>query len=129
MSDFTLTFNTVEIVGAAESVWDDANKLLGREFQKRITSNIWAWPHGESPRDIVDLGQLRDSYDPQPITPTVYQHPWATEYALAVHEGARRKTASLPARPWVRVTLREYDFADAYAKLAAAEMRKRTAGK
>lgn len=132
MTDFQVTFNTTQLLAAADAAWGEANMVLGREFQKRITSNMWAWPSSPSPRDIVDQGQLRDSYTPTSITPVVFEHAWNTEYAMAVHEGAVRKagntTVTTPARPWVRVTLRDFKFADAYAKLAQAEMERRTRG-
>ncbi len=134
MSDFEVRFNTAQLLAGAEAAFNEANMVLGREFQKRITSNMWAWPSSPSPRDIVDHGQLRDSYTPTAITPTVFEHAWNTEYAMAVHEGALYKDGkgnavrAMPARPWVRVTLRDFKFADAYAKLAQAEMERRTRG-
>lgn len=134
MTDFQVTFNTTQLLAAADAAWGEANMVLGREFQKRITSNIWAWPRSPSPRDIVDQGQLRDSYTPTAITPTVFEHAWNTDYAMAVHEGAVYKDGAgnavraMPARKWVRVTLRDFKFADAYARLAQAEMERRTRG-
>lgn len=134
MADFEVRFNTTQLLAAADAAWVDANAILGREFQKRVTSNMWAWPSTPSPRDIVDQGQLRDSYTPQAITPVVFEHAWNTEYAMAVHEGAVYKDGEgnavrgMTARPWVRVTLRDFKFADAYAKLAQAEMERRTRG-
>lgn len=127
MADFDVTFNTAQLLAGAEAAWQPANQVLGRQFQQRITSNIWSWPTGDSPRDIVDLGQLRDSYEGDLESPTTYRHSWNTEYAMAVHEGARLKNGGvMPARPWVRVTLRDYNFADAYSKLASLEMRRRS---
>lgn len=127
MADFDVTFNTAQLLAGAEAAWQPANQVLGRQFQKRITSNMWPWPTGDSPRDIVDVGQLRDSYEGDLESRTTYRHSWNTEYAMAVHEGARLKNGGvMPARPWVRVTLRDYDFADAYSKLASLEMRRRS---
>lgn len=126
MADYEVKFNTVELLAAAEGAFQQTNEILGREFQKRITDNRWSWPSGDSPRDIVDTGQLRDSYTPTRISPTVYEHAWNTEYAMAVHEGAVFKSRQyvMPARPWVRVTLREVDVADTYSKFAQAELAK-----
>lgn len=158
MSDFEVKFNTTELLAGAEAAFKDANMILGREFQKRITSNTWQWPSEPSPRDIVDTGQLRDSYTPTALSKTEHEHAWNTEYAMAVHEGAvmeaaevsvkshwrtmhsvggreiaprstklaaytrQRGASTMPARPWVRVTLREFDFAGAYGKLAQSEL-------
>ena len=125
MPDFEVRFNTTQLVAAAESVWPDANMVLGRQFQQRITANQWPWPTDPSPRDIVDTGQLRDSYTPIPMPPNMYEHSWDTEYAMAVHEGAvRGDGGSMPGRPWVRVTLRDFDFAKAFGKLAQSALNK-----
>ena len=131
MADFEVRFNTTEILGAATQAFQETNELLGVEFQKRITDLVWPWPGktvrktgvvADSPRNIVDQGQLRDSYNNgRRITPTVFEHAWDTEYAMAVHEGAVfKRGGTLPGRPWVRVTLREVDVADIYARLARA---------
>lgn len=127
-----MQFNVAQLVQGAEMAWPSANRLLGVEFAKRITSDIWDWPRGESPRDIVDTQQLRDSYDGRAEEATVWRHTWATRYAMAVHEGAvigeggDRRT--MPARPWTRRTLDEFDFAGAFAKIAAEMMRRQTGG-
>lgn len=162
MADFEINFNSAALLDGAEAAFKDFNLVLGRQFQRRITDTIWPWPSGDSPRDIVDLGQLRDSYDMGEISPTEFQHEWDTEYAMAVHEGAVREAGTVnvkahwrkitkvgrnevaprsrmisahtrrtgqttvPARPWVRVTLRGFNSAAAFARLAAEEMRKRT---
>lgn len=125
MPDFEVHFNTVQLLGAAQAAFKDANMLLGIELQKSITKNRWSWPNEPSPRDIIDKGQLRDSYSPTPMPPDMYEHSWGTEYAMAVHEGAVFKDGhSMPSRPWVSATLREYDFAGAYSKLAKLELAK-----
>lgn len=135
MADFDLTFNSAQLLDGAEAAFKDFNQVLGRQFQQRITDNIWPWPtetereNGETAstkRDIVDLGQLRDSYDLDEVNPATFDHRWPTDYAMAVHEGAARSGGkSTPARPWVRKTLADFDAQDAYAKLAEIEMRKR----
>lgn len=125
MPDFEIHFNTVQLIGAAEAAFKDANMLLGRQFQQSITANKWPWPNEPSPRDIVDTGQLRDSYADEPLSKTEHVHSWNTEYAMAVHEGAVFNDGhSMPGRPWVRTTLRDYDFAGAFSKLAQAELAK-----
>lgn len=123
MPDYEVHFNTVQLLSAAEGAFKDANMILGRQFQQRITSNTWPWPTDPSPRDIVDKGQLRDSYADEAISRTEHEHSWNTEYAMAVHEGAVFKSGhSMPGRPWVRVTLRDFDFAAAFGKLAQSSL-------
>ncbi len=97
--------------------------LMGVEFTKAITSDIWGWPDGAS-RDIVDTGRLRDSYQLVINQPTVAQHIWSTEYAAAVHEGAVLKNGGmLTARPWTKIGLRDNDFAEVFARIVAQKMR------
>lgn len=131
---FEIKFNTARITGAVVGAWREANQLLGTQFTKKISQNIWQWPNetkrkkgttAGTVRDIVDLGQLRSSYKRQFIGRDIVEHRWETEYAMAVHEGAVIENAwgrgirvVLPARPWIRVTLREYDLASVYATIA-----------
>jgi len=122
-----ITFNTAQLLAGAEEAFKPANHLLGGEFTKSITENQWGWPTEPSPRDIVDKGQLRQSQRLEMLQPTLAEHSWNTEYAMAVHEGAVFDDGhSMPARPWVRTTIRDYDFAEAFARLAQLEMRKRS---
>lgn len=107
-----------EIRSAFRSEFGRANELLGRQLQRRITDAVWPWPNGDSPRDIVDTGALRRSYRGTPRGPTEYQHEWDVEYALAVLLGATfANGSSMPARNWIAVTLREYNWRRAYARL------------
>lgn len=131
-ADFVVNFTTTKLYFGLTAAWPEANRHLGMQFTKAITSNIWPWPTDPSPRDIVQQpngGQLRDSYTPDLVSPTVYAHVWATEYAMAVHEGAVIKNGwgkgiqfTLPARPWTRHVLSTYNFADNYAKIAKRKM-------
>lgn len=130
MADFELRFNEAELIAGAEEAFGDFNLKLGEEFQKRITENRWPWPTGDSPRDIVLKGQLRDSHSVYEISKTEYVQAWSTDYAMAVHEGAQFGDGrSMPGRPWIRDTIKEVDTAEMFGKLASIEMAKRTAGK
>lgn len=115
---FSLRLSTREVTKEMEDAFQQTNELLGRQFQKEITSDKWAWPTTPSPRDIVDTGQLRDSYEGDPVGPREYQHTYNTRYALAVHEGAVfRDGHSMPARPWMRQGLKDFDFVGAMRRL------------
>ena len=86
-----------------------ANEVLGRAFQSEVTANKWQWPNPPSPRDIVDTGNLRQSYSGERTRERgdpAFDHAWNTEYAMAVHEGAVLKNGTkLPARPWTEKPL------------------------
>jgi hypothetical protein len=54
-----------------------------------------------SPRNIVDIGTLRQSGIYSFTDPYVLEARWSANYATAVHEGARLRNGTiLPARPW-----------------------------
>ena len=107
-----------------------ANELLGRAFTRNITRRHWGWPTAPTPRDIVDLGQLRDSYvaergragdDP------LVDHAWTARHSLPVHQGAVIKnafgkgiTVTIPARPWTKKPLDDDVLAKAFEALVNA---------
>lgn len=127
-SGFALEWNDKLILAALKPAWDRSNEVLGRDFQKEITSNKWNWPRGDSPRDIVDTGQLRDSYAPQAGMDgdaLIYNHAWPTEYAMAVHEGAKFTDGrTMPGRPWTEEPTRDGTLTRAMERYAAVELGK-----
>jgi hypothetical protein len=83
-------------------------ELFGR-YQASFNPSAWSWPRQTqrrvgtvgSPRNIVDLGSLRQSG--HYTFPDAYsmEARWSAQYATAVHEGARLRNGTiLPARPW-----------------------------
>lgn len=131
MTDFDLDWNDREILAAMEPAFNKANEVLGRKFQQEITDPKWTWPTGESPRDIVSDhgGQLRDSYDAQPGKDgqnPIHDHTWATEYAMAVHEGATFTDGRppLPARRWTKAPIDDRVLEKAFEKYGGDELGK-----
>lgn len=128
MTDIDLTWNDKQILAAMEPAFQRANEVLGRKFQQEISDPKWAWPTSPSPRDIVDLGQLRDSYDAQPGKDgqnPIHDHTWSTEYAMAVHEGAEyRDGRSMPGRPWTKAPINDDVLEKAFEKYAGPELGK-----
>jgi hypothetical protein len=98
-----------EVVGEA---WERFSAHVDSELTRHITEPKWYWPRGESPRDIVDTGDLRKSQEmainPRPgVMETKYR--WTVPYAPAVHDGAVFKATdaegnpkTMTARPWTR---------------------------
>ena len=83
-------------------------ELFGR-YQASFNPSAWTWPRETqrrvgtvgSPRNIVDIGTLRQSGTY--TFPDAYsmEARWSAQYATAVHEGARLRNGTiLPARPW-----------------------------
>lgn len=101
MSKFELKLNSGEIEGVLKEAFGEANELFGAESQQEITSPKWDWPeHGS---DIVDTGQLRDSYEHRRQSDTVSEHSWNARHAMANHEGAKYRNGSTrPARRWTK---------------------------
>lgn len=105
IGNVTLDLNDAEIVEAFEDAFVSANEALEPQFTREITASKWNWPNNPSPRDIVDDGILRQSYEATPGR-TVFDHSWNVDYAVAVHEGAvRAEGPDFPARPWTEAPL------------------------
>jgi hypothetical protein len=98
-----------EVVGEA---WGRFSAYVDSELTRHLTEPKWPWPRGETPRDIVDRGDLRASQqmeiNPRPgVMETKYRY--SAPYAPAVHDGAVFKATdsegnprTLAARPWTR---------------------------
>ena len=97
--------------------WGRFSAHVDSELTRHITEPKWDWPRGESPRDIVDTGDLRASQtmeiDPKPgVMLTKYRY--SAKYAPAVHDGAVYKATDAdgnartrPARPWTRELIKD----------------------
>jgi hypothetical protein len=97
--------------------WARFSAHVDSELTRHITEPKWPWPRGESPRDIVDSNDLRNSQtmaiDPRPgVMVTKYQ--WGVGYAPAVHDGAVFKATgadglprTMPGRPWTRELIKD----------------------
>lgn len=101
-----------------------ANELLGRAFTRQITARTWAWPTAPTPRDIVDLGQLRDSYTAEREhdgNDPIVDHAWTAAHSLPVHQGAVFDDgSSMPARPWTKKPLDDGVLENAFETLVNA---------
>lgn len=122
--NFELEWRGDALLEALAQPFHETNELFFRAADREITDAQWQWPNPPHMRDVVDTGQLRRSYFPLPRPPWKYEHTWTVEYALPVHEGAVfRDGSSMPARPWTRVALRKFRFADTFARIARARLR------
>jgi hypothetical protein len=102
-----LRLNSSQIQGATSKTFKQAARKLEGELVKAITDPIYSWPSGESPRDIVDTGQLRASQKLTFLKPLKAAYLYPVEYAAAVHSGAVFKNGTkLPARAWTKVAVK-----------------------
>jgi hypothetical protein len=97
--------------------WERFSAYVDSELTRHITEPKWAWPTGESPRDIVDIGDLRNSQkmeiDPRPgVLITKYRY--GARHAAPVHDGAVFKATgpdglprTMQARPWTRELMKD----------------------
>lgn len=110
------------LTAKAEEAARKANEAVARElfaaFQQSFTAKAWDWP-GEtqrrvgtvgSPRNLIDIGNLRQSGFYEITGPYSARFTWSAAYATAVHEGYRRQRAdgsygTWPARPWTAAVL------------------------
>lgn len=111
---------------AVKVALDQTAGKLGAEFTKQISEVKWDWPNKTlrkngrevtSPRDIVDLGNLRASQSRRNLSRLSVEWTWRTSYSAVVHDGPKLKNnKSFLARPWTKDAEKEVkplkDFAD-----------------
>jgi hypothetical protein len=83
------------------SAWRETSQTMGQEFQAVITEPIHPWPRGDSPRDIVDTGALRDSQIMVLVTPFITRFLYPVDHAIYVRDG----TENMPGRDWGAIAL------------------------
>ena len=98
-----------ELNGKLQAVVKTTLAELFGEYQESFNPPAWSWPRETqrrvgtvgSPRNIVDIGTLRQSGTYTFPDAFSMEARWSAQYATAVHEGARRRNGTiLPARPW-----------------------------
>lgn len=127
---------------AAEQAAQKAFQAVARELfgamQQSFTAKAWDWPQdlptrklkgdtlkkkidsyrkGEgvragNPRNLIDVGNLRQTGYYEFTGPFKARFTWSARYATAVHEGAtirpwgnKNRSVTLPARPWTSAVL------------------------
>lgn len=97
-----------KILKQVYSATDTIVAEMDRRFTAAISADVWDWPRGESPRDIVDSGTLRASQQYTRQADGSYRFVWGVPYAAQVHEGGTFLDGSeMPARPWTRYALKK----------------------
>lgn len=107
-----------DIEGALEQAFHESLELFGRKLTEAITDNVWQWPTGDTPRDIVEQGGLRDSQSLSFPNQFSAEFSYSVDYAAAVHEGATLKNGTtLPPRRWTDKAFDDFNLLDAFSKL------------
>ncbi len=113
------TNRLVNLENAFGRVFERAMDWAEKDFKEEIEAVKWNWPNDTtrangsavgSPRDIVDLGGLRDSQTRENESQYSVDFVWTggegRSYALEVHDGYRSKGGqSLPARSFTNGTV------------------------
>lgn len=111
----TLRLNSARIVAKAAAALELTCQQADAANTQAITASVYPWigttrrKNGEivtSPRDIVDLGQLRDAQILMRVDRQTFRLSWGVGHALAVHEGQTLRSGkhTLPRR-WTRVAI------------------------
>jgi hypothetical protein len=106
--------------GAIAKAFEETVEAYGDECKKAIESPIWEWDGithrrngsiASSPRDIVDLGDLRDSQAVDFSDPNIATVTYNVDHAAAVHDGHVTSNGSIVSgRPWTEEAARNTDF-------------------
>jgi hypothetical protein len=107
-----INLNFAPLLQNVRSAWLDTSRVMGKEFQAVITEPIHPWPRGESPRDIVDTGALRDSQIMALITPYETKYLYPVDYSGYVQDG----TSRMPGRNWGQIALARKPLLDVFAE-------------
>ena len=114
-----VTNRLVRLEAAVGRVFKKAMDWAEEDFRREIEEVKWKWPGttirrnkmpAGSPRDIVDLGGLRDSQKRENVGDNVTVFTWTggegRSYALEVHDGYTSKGGNdMPARPFTDETI------------------------
>ena len=114
-----VTNRLVRLEAAVGRVFKKAMDWAEEDFRREIEEVKWKWPGATirrnkmpagSPRDIVDLGGLRDSQKRENAGDNVTVFTWTggegRSYALEVHDGYTSKGGNdMPARPFTDETI------------------------
>lgn len=118
-----VTNRLVRLEGVFGGVFVKAMEWAEDNFRQEIEARKWDWPREtkrrnkstvESPRDIVDLGGLRDSQRRENMgenhTAFVWTGGEGKAYALEVHDGYSSKGGNrMPARAFTEETISKLD--------------------
>lgn len=118
-----VTNRLIHLEGALGGIFAKAMDWAEDDFRQEIEAEKWDWPRETkrrsgptvgSPRDIVDLGGLRNSQKRENTgeghTAFVWTGGEGKAYALEVHDGYSSKAGNrMPARPFTEETIAKLD--------------------
>jgi len=128
----TIKIDIAKLDRAIAAAFEETAKELNDSFHQSIIDPKWKWDRvtirrsGEvagSPRNIVDLGTLRDSQDFK-ITANTALYTWNVPYSLYVQYGYTTKSGTVVAgRDWVEDGLSAIDLGKVFAKKLRSKLK------
>ena len=108
-------------------------KRLDEQFDLEVSTVKWPWDRGEtvrknkqtvkSPRDIVDLGNLKNSKKSENLDPYGIRWTWEVDYSSIVHDGGKFMDGSeYPERPWTKDAEKEVNIQEYFADILRREI-------
>ena len=118
-----VTNRLIHLEGALGGIFAKAMDWAEDDFRQEIEAEKWDWPRETkrrsgptvgSPRDIVDLGGLRNSQKREGMSENHIAFVWTggegKAYALEVHDGYSSKAGNrMPARAFTEETIAKLD--------------------
>nr|WP_290224193.1 hypothetical protein [Trichocoleus desertorum] len=127
----SIKLNLSKLNGAIAESFEATVDAYAEQCQIEITSDKWDWPRTthrqngevvESPRSIVDTGELRDSQqEPEYLDENTAVIEWTAPHAKKVLLGEVENGFLKPGRDWIESALQEIDL----EQVMAEEMRDR----
>ena len=128
----SIKIDTAKLDRAIAAAFEETAKELNDSFHQSIIDPKWKWDRvtvrrsGEvvsSPRNIVDLGTLRDSQDFK-ITANKVLYTWNVPYSLYVQYGYTTRSGTVVAgRDWVEDGLSAIDLGKVFAKKLRSKLK------
>jgi hypothetical protein len=126
MIDFKIDDNIIQ-----DALEDTILAVAERQLEL-LEEEVWPWPRDtlrknkdivDSPRDIVDLEELKNSFELVADSATEWRYIYYAEHALYVHEGAILSNGTeLPARPWITRAIEEVSPYDRFGEILMDEL-------
>ncbi len=112
-----INVNFARIESAIDEGCQAAAKQVYDAVYDAIADPVYAWPIGESPRDIIDTGELQNSQRYQEDGYASYVFSWDVPYAHAVFTGYVTKSGSImPARNPVDLAFAKNNFSTIFVE-------------
>ena len=112
---------------------DEVSEKLDKQFTTEIESEIWPWPRTtirkvgppvDSPRNIVDTADLKNSQTREQTTRDSVTWTWNVDYSALVHDGANRLKGggSYPGRKWTKTAEERIKLSRIFADILRREL-------